>query len=219
MVSGPAAGLLTVSILGEQATRKVIATSAVAGVASGSQVLVVSDSGQAWAVSVTSTTSTPTPAMSGDSLQVVGPEMMASVSGVEVLVPSWSGTWADGAWREGTQDAMQGDGLSGAVFWTGMALFGRITSAAVTLARSGGLAPVTPTIGLLAGAWDPAAFPPVLATVAGPPLTDGEPVGWRPPVEWLPRFQSGEAGGIGLVGDEPCTIDGPAAAAAITWEE
>lgn len=219
MVSGPSAGLLTVSILGEQATRKVIATSAVAGVASGAQVLVVSDSGQSWAVSVTSTASTPTPAPSGDSLPVAGPETMGSVSGVEVLVPSWSGTWQDGGWREDTQDAIQGDGVTGAVFWTGMALFGQITSASVMLNRPGGGSPAAPTIGLLAGARDPGAFPAVLATATGPPLTGGAPVQWRAPVDWLPRFQSGEAGGIGLVGNEPCTIDGPAAAAAITWEE
>lgn len=218
VVSGPSAGLLTVSILGEQATRKVVATAAVTGVASGAQVLVVSDSGQAWAVAVTSTTSTPTPTMSGDSLPVIGPETMTTLTGVEVLAPSWSGTWVGGAWREDTQDVMQGDGLSGAVFWAGMSLFGKIMSASVTLARSGGWTPAVPTMGLLAGGWDPSAFPEVLATVAGPALEAGSSTSWRPPVEWLPRFQSGEAGGIGLVGDEPCTINGPAAAAAITWE-
>lgn len=215
VIAPPSAGTVSVMLLDGTTARVAAATSGCNGVVAGDQVLVVSAAGQLWAIAKAggSTGSTPSsaPVRDGDTF---APTPMSSV-GTSVIFPSWSGTWSDNTWRGDTQAAIQGaDGTAGAIFWNDLTALGAIDDAAIRLSPIAG-GPTT--IGLLGGPWDPAAFPPVITSVAGPDLSDGATTSWTAPADWYAQLASGTATGIGLVGDDRCAVDGAAATITLSW--
>lgn len=161
--------------------------------------------GQTWVVGVLGAGAAPASPTGANA--PTAPTGAAGSSAPIVLRPVWSGTWRVTSWRTDISSLRQGD-WSGYGAQEGAAYYGPtlktgvpITSGTLTLTRETGIgwaSAQTPTMTLLAGSSRPGGAPTVLATSPGPALATGASADWAVPASWLPRFASGEAGGIGI---------------------
>lgn len=194
----PSAGMVTVRLAGQTSTQQAAVVRSAYTLEAGDPVLVALQDGAAWVVGVLGVTTAVVVAPAAP------PSSLVPVV-TEVVSPSWSGTWRAG-WRTDTSRLWCGDwtgrGINWGYSWYGTGCQGRgtITGGTAAVARgAGGVnGAVTLTMLLLPGTSRPAGQPTPLATAAGPSLAVNRSTDWGLPAAWLPRLQSGEAGGVGI---------------------
>ncbi|MFT4295646.1 MAG: hypothetical protein QM582_09570 [Micropruina sp.] len=193
----------------------------------GDWLLLLEQDRQLWAVALLGTA--PGPIIAPPAPEEDSPETAQIVTGTDTIPPTWSGTWRDGKWRGDTSHMIQGPsswGMSrGAAFYGKKlkSLPGSITSMKVRCERLtyGSYSQQRPTMALLAGTSKPSGWPTVRDTASGPLLGGpGSVESWTVPTSWLDDFNSGAAGGIGIVGTSNyMRLDGPGLRVTAKWRD
>ena len=206
----PSAGTVEVTI-GALDPVPVAAAAHLADVTVGTVVLVITDSGQSWAVAAVGSSAAPVIA---DMIDPDVPiEQARTVTGTDVVAPWWAGTWRAGAWREDTQALTQGDlsgeGINQGCAFVDLSGFGRVQSARVTWTRtvSGSGEPVAPGL-VLYGPGDPdIGIPAVIGSTTSPAMAPGETTSFDLPASWVEQLQDGRASGFGISGGGFVQVD------------
>lgn len=193
----------------------------------GDWLLIIEQGRQLWAVALLGTA--PGAIITPPAPDEESPETAEVVTGTDTVPPTWSGTYRDGKWRTDTSHMIQGPsswGMSKAAAFYGSrlkSLPGSITSLKVRCERLtyGSYSAQRPTMALLSGTKRPSGFPTVRDTANGPLLgRPGSVEWWTVPSGWLDDFDSGAAGGIGIVGTgNYMRLDGPGFRVTAKWRD
>lgn len=131
----------------------------------------------------------------------------ATVTGTLTVLPVYTSSYRDGAWRTDSSEVVQGarggyGNSTGAVFYGDKpaSLAGAtVTAAAVTMSRlSGAAAATAPTLRLVTETDVPAGAPTLTSTTAGPSLLRGESTRFTLPTAWGQALADGTAGGLAV---------------------
>jgi len=136
------------------------------------------------------------------------PPVYGVASGRLTVLPTFTGTYRDGAWLTGVDEPAQG-AYGGAGNATGVAYYGykpqsisgaTVTGARVALRRGpGGTASAqTATLQQVAGVLFDGSAPSLLDDITGPALAIGDSTVFAVPTAWAQDFVDGNAGGLGV---------------------
>jgi hypothetical protein len=132
---------------------------------------------------------------------------VATITGTTTVLPVYTGSYRDGAWRTDTTEVVQGirgayGNSVGAVFYGAKpaSLAGSTISAGrITVTRTAGPAAATAsTLWLVTETTPPAGTPTRTLSTAGPTLAIGETAEFTIPTAWAQALADGTSGGLAL---------------------
>lgn len=131
----------------------------------------------------------------------------ATVTGTLTVLPTYTGSYRDGAWRPDTSDLVQG-ARGGHGNSVGAAFYGAkpaslagatVTAAHVTMTRNAGdVAAAAPTLWLVTETTPPPGAPTRTLSTAGPSLQRGASTTFALPTAWGQALADGTSGGLAV---------------------